>query len=253
MMDSRAHGASGGEIASYGWLERKDLSAEIDALEREEHPVHVFALGNSMGAGIALQAAGSDPRIEAAMAEAPFADSQEAAYDYAGLHRWPWLGKTLFAPGAWTVVYRGGKLAGFPVSEVSPVKAVQRRAFPVLRFATAPMWCCHAAIPKKSLVPRQELRNCGACRMRCTPGRWVPRLTNFGAACWHFLHKPRSNRARLLRASFASLAEPAHGFAHADRECGYGFEAFERVLGKRCVFFAGALRREAVRRCRGCQ
>jgi len=132
MMDSRAHGASGGEIASYGWLERKDVSAEIDALEREEHPAHIFALGNSMGAGIALQAAGSDPRIEAVVAEAPFADLREAAYDYAGLQRWPLLGKTLFAPGAWTVVYRGEKLAGFPASEVSSLRAVQRRAFPIL-------------------------------------------------------------------------------------------------------------------------
>lgn len=132
MMDSRAHGASGGEVASYGWLERKDVSAIVDALEREERPAHVFALGNSMGAGIALQAAGSDPRIEAVVAEASFADLQEAAYDYAGLQRWPLLGKTLFAPGAWTVVYRGEKLAGFPASEVSPAKAVQRRAFSLL-------------------------------------------------------------------------------------------------------------------------
>jgi hypothetical protein len=64
--------------------------------------------------------------------EAPFADLQEAAYDYAGLQRWPWLGKTLFAAGAWTVVYHGEKLAGFPASEVSSVRAVERRAFPLL-------------------------------------------------------------------------------------------------------------------------
>jgi len=132
MMDQRAHGASDGALASYGWLERKDVSAVIDALLQAEHPAHVFALGNSMGAGIALQSAGEDPRIEAVVAEAPFADLQEAAYDYAGLQRWPTLGKTLFAPGAWTVVYHGEKLAGFPANEVSSVKAVQRRAFPVL-------------------------------------------------------------------------------------------------------------------------
>src|SRR5215470_9568220 len=52
MMDSRAHGASGGEMASYGWLERKDASAVIDELERTEQPQHLFALGNSMGGGI---------------------------------------------------------------------------------------------------------------------------------------------------------------------------------------------------------
>jgi uncharacterized protein len=132
MMDSRAHGGSGGEIATYGWLERKDTSAVIDELQRTEHPEHLFALGNSMGAGIVLQAAGADARIEAVAAEAPFANLYEAASDYAGLQRWPLLGKTFFAPGAWVLILRGEHLAGFPASEVSPVKAVSGRAFPLL-------------------------------------------------------------------------------------------------------------------------
>jgi hypothetical protein len=38
-----------------------------------------------MGAGIALQSAGIDPRMEAVVAEAPFASLPEASYDYAGL------------------------------------------------------------------------------------------------------------------------------------------------------------------------
>src|SRR6266446_2494734 len=137
MMDSRAHGASGGDMASYGWLERQDTSAVIDELERMEHPQHLFALGNSMGAGIVLQAAGADARIEAVAAEAPFANLQEAAYDYAGLQRWPLLGKTFFAPGAWVLIYRGERLAGFPASEVSPERAVKARAFPLLLICDA--------------------------------------------------------------------------------------------------------------------
>jgi alpha-beta hydrolase superfamily lysophospholipase len=132
MMDARAHGASGGPIATYGWLERNDTHAIVDALESSEHPQHLFALGESMGAGIVLQSAAVDPRIEAVVAEAPFADLREASYDYAGLRKYPWLGKTLFAPGTWTLLYRDEKLAGFPVAEVSPVKAVAARAFPVL-------------------------------------------------------------------------------------------------------------------------
>ena len=132
MMDSRAHGASGGEIATYGWLERTDTSEVINELERTEHPEHIFALGNSMGAGIALQAAAADPRIEAVAAEAPFANLQEAAYDYAGLQRWPFLGKTFFAPGPWVLILRGQYLAGFAASAVSPVEAVKARAFPLL-------------------------------------------------------------------------------------------------------------------------
>ncbi len=152
MMDARGHGASGGPIATYGWLERNDTRAIIDALLSSEHvgaglappassftsstsltsPFHIFALGESMGAGIVLQSAAADPRIEAVVAEAPFASLREASYDYAGLQKFPWLGKTLFAPGAWTLLYRNGKIAGFPVAEVSPQNAVAARAFPVL-------------------------------------------------------------------------------------------------------------------------
>jgi alpha-beta hydrolase superfamily lysophospholipase len=131
MMDARAHGESEGAMATYGWLERNDTRAIVDALESAEHPQHLFALGESMGAGIALQSAGIDPRIEAVVAEASFANLREAAYDYAGLQKYPLLGKTLFAPGAWMMVYRGQSIAGFPAAEVSPEKSVAGRAFPV--------------------------------------------------------------------------------------------------------------------------
>lgn len=132
MMDQRAHGESGGEMATYGWLERGDTRAVLDALVASEHPAHIFALGESMGAGIALQSAGVDPRIEAVAAEAPFANLREASYDYAGLQEYPLLGKTLFAPGAWVMLYRGGRIAGFSPSGVSPERAVAARNFPVL-------------------------------------------------------------------------------------------------------------------------
>ena len=132
MMDQRAHGESGGEMATYGWLERDDTRAVIDALAASEHPAHIFALGESMGAGIALQSAGIDPRIEAVVAEAPFASLHEASYDYAGLQKYALLGETLFAPGAWVMLYRGGKIAGFSASGVSPERAVAARNFPVL-------------------------------------------------------------------------------------------------------------------------
>jgi uncharacterized protein len=154
MMDSRAHGQSEGAMATYGWLERNDTHAVVDALLSSERDrfisvqmsalgppgnpmdaapaMHVFALGESMGAGIALQSAAVEPRIEAVVAEASFANLTEAAYDYAGFRRYPWIGKTFFAPGAWMMVWRGQSLAGFPAAEVSPQKSVAARAFPVL-------------------------------------------------------------------------------------------------------------------------
>jgi uncharacterized protein len=149
MMDARGHGASEGSIATYGWLERNDTKVVIDELFHEERlrclsiqwqgpggpvcaPSHIFALGESMGAGIALQSGAADPRIEAVAAEASFANLREAAYDYAGLRKFPWLGKTLLAPFSWTLLYRGERLTGFPLAEISPMKAVASRAFPVL-------------------------------------------------------------------------------------------------------------------------
>lgn len=147
MMDARAHGESGGAMATYGWLERSDTRAIVDALVAAEHPAHLFALGESMGAGIALQSAAIDPRIEAVVAEAPFASLREASYDYAGLQEYPELGKTLFAPGAWVMLYRGGKLAGFSANGVSAERAVAARGVPVLLIcdgADTTLPCRHA-------------------------------------------------------------------------------------------------------------
>jgi alpha-beta hydrolase superfamily lysophospholipase len=137
MMDARAHGESEGAIATYGWLEGNDSRAIADALVATEHPAHIFALGESMGAGIALQSAGADPRIEAVVAEAPFASLREASYDYAGLQKYPLLGRTIFAPGAWMMLNHGQTLAGFPAANVSPELAVATRAFPVFLICDA--------------------------------------------------------------------------------------------------------------------
>ncbi len=137
LMDARTHGESEGSMGTYGWLERSDTRAIIDALVAAEHPAHIFALGESMGAGIALQSAGADPRLEAVVAEAPFASLREASYDYAGLQKYPWLGKTLFAPGAWVMLARGQSLAGFSAADVSPESSVAARTFPILLICDA--------------------------------------------------------------------------------------------------------------------
>jgi uncharacterized protein len=160
MMDARAHGESDGAMATYGWIERHDTQAIVDALESSEHPRHLLALGESMGAGIALQSAAVEPRIEAVVAEASFANLREASYDYAGLRRFPWLGKTLFAPGTWTMIYRAGKIANLPPAEVSPVKAVAERAFPVLLIcdgADVALPCRHTKMIFDSAIGRKEM------------------------------------------------------------------------------------------------
>ncbi len=132
MMDAREHGASGGSIATYGWKERWDTKSEVSALYAKENPHHLYALGESMGAAIALQSAAVEPRISAVVAEASFSDLREVTYDYAGLQISPWLGKTLFRPATITALRVAEKEGGFEADDVSPEKAVAARAFPIL-------------------------------------------------------------------------------------------------------------------------
>ena len=132
MMDARAHGASEGEQATYGWKERFDTKAMVDALESSERVGRLFALGESMGAALALQSAAVEPRIEAVVAESSFSNLKEVTYDYAGLHLGSWLGKTLFRPASIVAVHQAEKEGGFRFADVSPEAAVAARSFPVL-------------------------------------------------------------------------------------------------------------------------
>jgi len=74
------------------------------------------------------------PLIRASKPSSPKLPSPASAkrpYDYAGLRKYPWLGKTLSLRHL-DAALSHEKLTGFPVAEVSPVKAVASRAFPVL-------------------------------------------------------------------------------------------------------------------------
>jgi len=132
MMDSRAHGKSGGDMATYGWKERYDTVAITDALYTTEKVRHLYVHGVSMGAAIALQSAAVEPRIAAVSAEDPFASLREVSYDYAGLDVSPFLGKTLFRPASIFAMRAVAKTGGFSPDEVSPEKAAAQRPFPVL-------------------------------------------------------------------------------------------------------------------------
>ena len=132
MMDARAHGESGGMIATYGHVERYDERSIVDALTAAEHPQHIFAMGESMGAAVALQSAAIDPRIEAVIAEGAFRNLHEVFFDYAGLRVSAFLGKTFFRPAAMLAVHETEHQVGFRLDDVSPEASVAARRFPVL-------------------------------------------------------------------------------------------------------------------------
>ena len=53
--DARAHGESGGAVATYGLLERDDIHRWVDWLYSEQHSTCVYGFGESMGAALVLQ------------------------------------------------------------------------------------------------------------------------------------------------------------------------------------------------------
>lgn len=166
MMDARAHGASEGTMATYGWLERNDTRAVVDALESSEKVRHLYALGESMGASIALQPAAVEPRMEGVVAESAFSNLREVSYDYAGLHLGAWLGKTLFRPASMVAIHSAEKEGGFRSADVSPERAVAARPVPVLLICDARdrnIPCRHSQrIYKSADGPKQLWRVPGA-------------------------------------------------------------------------------------------
>lgn len=105
MPDSRAHGESGGEIATYGLLERDDVHRWVDWLMSSGRPRNVFAMGESMGAGVLLQSLAVEHRFSAVAAESPFANFEEIA-EYRVAQRLP-IGGLVGRTFARSVVWSG--------------------------------------------------------------------------------------------------------------------------------------------------
>src|SRR5260221_13338698 len=74
MMDARAQGESGGDMATFGWKEREDTGGITDGLYASGKEGHLYALGFSLGGAIALQSARVEPCIQPGSAEDPFAN-----------------------------------------------------------------------------------------------------------------------------------------------------------------------------------
>jgi pimeloyl-ACP methyl ester carboxylesterase len=98
--DARAHGDSGGELATYGLKEADDIHRWVDWVEAAEHPRCMFGLGESMGAAQLLQSLPKESRFCAVVAESPFASFREVAYVRLGqpFGAGSWLGRTFFRP-----------------------------------------------------------------------------------------------------------------------------------------------------------
>ncbi|HEY1121792.1 MAG TPA: alpha/beta fold hydrolase [Haloferula sp.] len=121
--DSRGHGKSGGERASYGMREVDDALRVIKASRKRDHRPQgkdVF-WGYSMGAAVALQTLPEDSRAESAVLLAPFADLSQVMrhhasnmYSGAMVPFLPWVRSNVRSA------------AGFDPKLIKPVESVRR-------------------------------------------------------------------------------------------------------------------------------
>ncbi|MFZ1979254.1 MAG: alpha/beta fold hydrolase [Bacteroidota bacterium] len=83
LYDSRAQGESGGINCSFGFFEKKDLSAYIDSAEVRFPGSQPYAVyGHSLGAAVAIQSMADEKRLVCGIAESPFARLRDIIRDY---------------------------------------------------------------------------------------------------------------------------------------------------------------------------
>lgn len=193
--DARAHGASGGALATYGLLERNDILEWVDFLERD-HPRCVFGLGESMGAAELLQSLDTHPHFCAVAAESSFANFREIAYDRMGqpFHLGPWVGRTILRPIVEVAFLRARWKYHLNMQQVSPEDSVAGTNIPVLLIhgqqdSNIPILHSlriHARNPGTQFWEVPGADHCGA--LSVAPQEFKRRLLN-----WFFAHdKPDS-------------------------------------------------------------
>jgi pimeloyl-ACP methyl ester carboxylesterase len=134
--DSREHGESGGEIATYGVLERHDVNLWVAWL-RHRVPGCTFLLGESMGAAIGLQAAAVTPDLCAIAVEAPFANFRQISYERLGRKTstgalfWQTLGRPILEVA---LLYTRVRY-GIYLPDADPLAAVEHSKTPTLLIA----------------------------------------------------------------------------------------------------------------------
>jgi len=170
MPDARAHGASGGNLATFGLLETDDIHRWLDWLEQNDHPACIFGLGESMGAAQLLQSLGSEIRFCAVVAESPFASFREIGYDRVGqrFNTGPWLGRTLLRPIVeFAFVYARWKYK-MDFEQVSPERAVAETKIPVFLIhgkvdSNIPVRHSRLIVACSPAVPLWEVPNADHC------------------------------------------------------------------------------------------
>ena len=125
--DFRAHGDSGGKFATYGHLEKNDLTLLRRALENEFPGMRVGLWGTSYGGAVALQSMAIDHEFDFAIIESTFADLRDLARRQVTMRTT--LPVSELGP---YFIDEAGKLASFNPGEIAPERAIEDIKSPIL-------------------------------------------------------------------------------------------------------------------------
>lgn len=167
--DSRGHGASGGDLVTYGLAEARDAAQWAHWLAIQSGVERTYALGESLGAAVAIQSLVFDPGFRAIVAECPFARFDEiAVYRVAqrvfGLH--------VFArPLVSLASLYAEERYGVNLMRISPLEA--------LRGSHTPVLLIHGTADRN--IPPSQSRELAAANRRYTELWLVPGAVHTGA------------------------------------------------------------------------
>jgi pimeloyl-ACP methyl ester carboxylesterase len=133
LVDLRAHGRSGGQWLSFGAVEAKDLSQVIDALGAQGLLAGgIGAFGPSFGGGVAVQLAGRDPRVKAAVSVCGFTSMRDVTPRVVRLYAPPPVKWLLLDSSIQRAITQAGHVGGFDPDDASALDAIRRTRAQVL-------------------------------------------------------------------------------------------------------------------------
>lgn len=181
--DSRDHGESGGDLVTYGVRESTDTAQWAQWMASQPGVERIYALGESMGAAVAIQSLALHPGFRAVVAECPFAKFSEIA-EYR-------VGQKLF--GAPEILTRPVTAVAFWYTRLRyGVDVFKTTPLEALRETTTPVLLIHGTVDTN--IPPRQSRELHAANPQSTELWEVPGANHVAA----LTTDPESFRRRVL-------------------------------------------------------
>lgn len=128
VMDNRAHGKSGGEYCTFGYLEKKDVNSIVEYILSKEKNLCIGIWGKSLGAAIGIQSMEMIDQIEFGIFESTFTNLNQIVFEYGDRI----FSGLMYKPFSDFLLNRAGKIGSFYPKEVNPLNSIKNISKPIL-------------------------------------------------------------------------------------------------------------------------